>query len=151
MMHLHIHTADLMQDNLVLFIHSAFLFFSVAQDNEQWDSMIKEFSALVQSNEGFQGAASAFMKTFHRLKGNPSMLQSAMRMFGRYDGSSQRGANRAGSSIATQPSSVNRRKVKNGGRRRVTAVRPMKNVATMDHRYSFPKGAQSDIDSLPQQ
>ncbi|XP_062289944.1 uncharacterized protein LOC133994660 isoform X2 [Scomber scombrus] len=130
----------------------------VVQDSEQWDSMIKEFSAMVQSNEGFQGAASAFIKTFHRLKGNPSMLQSAMRMFGRYDGSSlvskralQRAANCAGSSIATQPSSVTRRKVKLGGRRRVTAGRPTKNVATMDHRYSYPKGGQSDTDSLPQQ
>lgn len=131
--------------------------FSVAQD-EQWDSMIKEFSAIVQSNEGFQGAASAFVKTFHRLKGNPSMLQSAMRMFGHYDGSSlvskralQRAANCAGSSIATQPSSVTRRKVKLGGVRRVTVGRPTKNVATMDHRYSYPKGGPSDTDSLPQQ
>ncbi|XP_042284784.1 uncharacterized protein LOC121908650 [Thunnus maccoyii] len=133
--------------------------FKSVQDSEEWDSMIKEFSAMVQNNEGFQGAASAFMKAFHRLKGNPSMLQSAMHMFGRYDTNSlasqraqalQRAANRAGPGITSQPNSVARRKVKVGGRRRPAAGRLTKNVATMDHRYSYPKGVKSGTHTLSQ-
>ncbi|KAM3872205.1 5-hydroxytryptamine receptor 6 [Diretmus argenteus] len=53
-------------------------------DSEEWDSMMRDFSAQGMSTEGFRAAASAMMKTYHRLKGNPSMLQSAMHMFGRY-------------------------------------------------------------------
>ncbi|KAM7394498.1 hypothetical protein PAMP_021298 [Pampus punctatissimus] len=118
-------------------------------DSEEWHSMIKEFSAIVQSNKGFHGAASAFMKTFHRLKGNPSMLRSAMHMFGRYDANSlasrraqapQWTINRAGPSRAAQPVSVACRKDKLRCRRRITTGRPTMNVETMDHHYSSPKG-----------
>ncbi len=42
----------------------------------EWDSMSQEFAAMVQSNEGFQVAVWAFLKSFNRLKGNPSMMQS---------------------------------------------------------------------------
>ncbi|KAM7419548.1 hypothetical protein PAMA_016587 [Pampus argenteus] len=118
-------------------------------DSEEWHSMIEEFSAIVQRNKGFQGAASAFMKTFHRLKGNPSMLRSAMHMFGRYDDNSmalqrtqalQWTVNRAGTSRAAQPVSVAHQKDKLGCRRRTATGRPTENVETMDHRYSSPKG-----------
>ena len=80
--------------------------------------MIGEFSAVAQSSAGFQRAAVAMMKTFHVLKGNPSMLQSAMHRFG-YNGANvlaPRTLPRSG-----RPSSVFRRKVKLEGRRKPTA------------------------------
>lgn len=104
---------------------------------------------MVQSSKEFQVAGSAFLKAFNRLKGNPSMLQAAMHMFGRHGASSQawkrtkdlrRAPNCAGPSTATQPTS---RKVKLGGRRRLTAGSPKKNVATVDHRYSNPNRVKS--------
>ncbi|XP_076004479.1 uncharacterized protein LOC142998387 isoform X2 [Genypterus blacodes] len=48
---------------------------------EQWDSMCQEFAAMVDNRKELHCAASAFIKTFNRLKGNPSMLKSAMHMF----------------------------------------------------------------------
>ncbi|XP_040009560.1 uncharacterized protein si:dkey-75a21.2 [Xiphias gladius] len=127
-------------------------------DSKEWHSMIKEFSAMGQSSEGFQRAASAMMHTFHRLKENPSMLQSAMHMFGHYGSKSlasqqaralRRAANCSGTSIAAQPTSVARRKVKRGGRQRITAGRPKKIVATTDHRYSYQR-VKSGTHSLSQ-
>ncbi len=55
---------------------------------QECDSMSQEFAAMVQSSEGFQVAGWAFLKAFNRLKGNRSMMQSAMHMFGRYGMSS---------------------------------------------------------------
>ena len=121
--------------------------------------MIQEFLALGQSSEGFQRAASAMMKTFHRLKENPSTLQLAMHMFGHYGANSLvsrqaqalwRAANRTGTRIAAQPTSCTRPKVKLGGRCRLAAGRLKKIVATMDHRYSYQKGTKSCGHSLSQ-
>lgn len=81
---------------------------------------------MVQSRKEFQVAGLAFFKAVNRLKGNPSVLQSAMHMFGRYGVSSlaskrarvlRQAANHAGPNIATQPTSVARQKVKLGDRR----------------------------------
>ncbi|XP_035032677.1 uncharacterized protein si:dkey-75a21.2 isoform X1 [Hippoglossus stenolepis] len=87
-------------------------------DRKEWSSMIGEFSAVAQSSAGFQRAAVAMMKTFHALKGNPSMLQSAMHMFG------HNGANGLASRTPPRsgpPSSMFPRKVKLDGRRKPTA------------------------------
>ncbi|XP_044052303.1 uncharacterized protein si:dkey-75a21.2 [Siniperca chuatsi] len=125
---------------------------------QEWNSMSQEFAAMVQSSERFQVAGSAFLKAFNRLKGNPSMMQSAMHMFGRCGGGSlaskragalRRAANQAGPSIATQPS-VTRRKVKLVSRHRLTAGRLKRNFATVDHRYSYPEGVKSGTHSFSQ-
>ncbi|XP_071317502.1 uncharacterized protein [Trachinotus anak] len=130
---------------------------SALLDSEEWHTMMKEFSAMAQSNEEFQRAAAAMMKTFHRLKGNPSMLQSAMHTFGHNVGRSlpsqraqgrQRASNAAGPSRTAQPTSVTRQKVQLRGTHRLTAGRPKKIVATIDHRYSCPKGVKCGTHSL---
>ncbi|XP_056150733.1 uncharacterized protein LOC130125243 [Lampris incognitus] len=130
-----------------------------ATDTEELRSQWKEFSDTVLNNEALLGGASAMLKTFNKIKGNPSMLLSALHMFGRCGTNSQtsqqaralqRVANRAGPSIAAQPTSVARRKMKLGDRRRLTAGRPKKSVAAMDHRYSYPKGVRYGTHSFSQ-
>ncbi|XP_038558875.1 uncharacterized protein LOC119891366 [Micropterus salmoides] len=115
---------------------------------QEWDSMSREFAAMVQSSERFQVAGSAFLRAFNRLKGNPSMMQAAMHMFGCYGAGSlaskragglRRDAKHTGPSIATQPNSVARQKVKLVGRRRLITQKMTQNyLATVDHRYSYP-------------
>lgn len=131
--------------------------FSAVLDREEVRSHWKELSEILLNSEALEGGAAAMIKTFNKLKGNPSRLLSAFHMFGRYGTYSQasqraqalrRVVNRAGPSIAAQPTSVARRKMKLGGRRRLTAGRPKKSVASMDHRYSHPKGVRSGTHSL---
>ncbi|XP_022601771.1 uncharacterized protein LOC111222346 [Seriola dumerili] len=143
---------DVLKYDLQVQCEDDYIHTSAILDSKQWHSMIKEFSAMAQSNEEFQRAASAMMKAFHRLKGNPSRLLSAMHMFGHNVANSpalqqaqsrRRAANCAGPNITAHPTSVAGGKVKFGGRSRLTAGRPKKIVATMDHRYSSPKGVKS--------
>ncbi|XP_069565603.1 uncharacterized protein [Brachyistius frenatus] len=122
-------------------------------DSEDWHSTIKELSAMMLSNERFQAAASAFMKTFHSLKENPYMLQLAMHMFGHYGAKSlaaPQDGNCAGQSTATQPASVAHPKVKHGRKRPLSAGCLRKCVATMDHRYSCPEGVKAGTHSVSQ-
>ncbi|XP_042339831.1 uncharacterized protein si:dkey-75a21.2 isoform X2 [Plectropomus leopardus] len=103
---------------------------------QEWDSMSQEFAAMVQSSEEFQVAGSAFLKAFNRLKGNPSVMRSAMHMFGRYNTGNlvwkqSRDLRRNRNSVASW---------KFWRRRRFVAGSQKKNVATVDHHYSNPKG-----------
>ncbi|XP_053275634.1 uncharacterized protein si:dkey-75a21.2 [Pleuronectes platessa] len=102
-------------------------------DRKEWSSMIGEFSAVAQSSAGFQRAAVAMMKTFYALKGNPSMLQSAMHTFG-HNGAT--GLASRPLPRSARPSSMFHRKVQLEGGRRPTARRPKKVVTTPDSQSS---------------
>ncbi|KAL7396325.1 hypothetical protein ABVT39_004230 [Epinephelus coioides] len=113
---------------------------------QEWDSMSQEFAAMVQSSEEFQVAGSAFLKAFNRLKRNPSMMQAAMHKFGRCGANNLALKQSRGLRRAANHNSVASQRVKLRGRRHLGAGK--NKGATMDHRYSNPKGAKSGTQSL---
>ena len=125
---------------------------------------MSNFTETVLNNKGVLIlGVKAMVKTIDKMVGYPfkllapAMLLSAMHTFGRSGTNSvaskraqalRRVANRAGPGIAAQPSSICRRKVKLGGKRRLVAGRPKKTVLTTDHRYSYAKGVKPGTHSF---
>ncbi|XP_075881804.1 uncharacterized protein LOC142887818 [Nelusetta ayraudi] len=105
---------------------------------EELQSKVREFSDTLLSDEALVGGASAMMRTFERLKGNPSALLLALHAFGRHDATAlpvPRPAHRA--TAPGRASVLGHRKVKLEVR-----GRPRENVASCtDHHYSHPVGA----------
>lgn len=107
---------------------------------------------LSEDPETFAEPFHAMLRSYKRLT-TRSNLVSAVRMFGRYSGvnlarrkvkqKSQATAilPTSGHSIRVQPLAIARRKLKIGGRRRLTAGRPTKQAAVDEHSYA--RGSQS--------
>ena len=102
---------------------------------------------LRQDPETFAEPFKAMIRSYKRLK-TKSNLVSAVRMFGRYSGVNlarrkvtpkTKGTGilqASGPSISVQPTAIARRRVKIGGRRRLTAGRPTKQAAVVEHGYA---------------
>lgn len=87
---------------------------------------------MLLSDEALAGGASAMMKTFDRLKSNPSELLLALHTFGHHHAAAQQ---------AHRATAGGGRKVELEVRRRFAAGRPTENVASRsDHHYSHPVG-----------
>ena len=135
--------------------------FSSVLDLEELQSQWADLSTTLLNSRELLGGVAAMVKRFNHIKGNPSKLLSALHMFGWEHGATARLAsqraktlrrltNRAGPTITAQVTSVARRKMKVGGRRRLTGGRPKKSgfTTSADHRYTVPKGVRSDSHSF---
>ncbi|XP_051972252.1 uncharacterized protein LOC127635969 [Xyrauchen texanus] len=111
-------------------------------DCQEWDTMCQELSAMVRTQKELRGAASEFIKSFNRIKHNPSLLSSALHLFGHHEATNhrsvralQRASKHTRPIVASQPSSVAHQR----RRHRISAGRPLKNTTSQDHRYSYAK------------
>ncbi|XP_030839653.1 uncharacterized protein LOC115923335 [Strongylocentrotus purpuratus] len=107
--------------------------------------MFKEMEEKLQQDpDTFAEPFKAMLKSYGRLKTKNNFV-SAIRMFGRYSGINLArrkvkpkvaGMQVSGPSIGVQPTAIGRRRVKLGGRRRLTGGRPTKQEAVVEHGYA---------------
>ena len=117
--------------------------------------MFDDISGKLSSNpEVFAAPVKAFLTSYKKLKGDSSLV-SAMTMFGKYAGVSLARRNitgrksstmvfpsRSTGSIGVQPTAVSRRKLRLGGRKRLTSGRPTKEARVVEHGYARGQGLQ---------
>ena len=119
--------------------------------------MFEDIKYKLQTNpEVFSSPVQAMLSGYKKLRGNNSLV-SAMSMFGRYCGINlaKRGTTTkrkaaglvptSGPSIGVQPTAIARRRVKLGGRRRMTRGRPTKEAAIVEHGYARGSQSQSGL------